>query len=377
MNHANRVDNDQPCTRRTPIRRDRHTNDATATITPTPTTLVMITRPTRKIKRNYRRSCYRAVNDSMSTVSGWWRMIRLATFWIALPAFLSRHHSECYQVQGVATLANNATITRYSDTTTNKIDWSLASSSERSPQTSTSNTRPQRRQSSRSSSTPMLWMMDLHPTTTLGVDPHRYLMDFETINGTAFQQRSAVYASVPDPHDGMHRPHTFDLHDFFTTRHKSRYEQQRQRNQEEEDVMDVDGIYYRFDLQDEEESTAEPTKKEENASSWWSVVMARTRRRLSSHTRTTTTTTTTTTLTTSTTTSTSSSSTVGGGQFDNYQAVPLSQGYGTHFANVWVGSPTPQRKTVIVDTGSHYVRTNFCSLTEMLLIKRYQKGQMF
>ena len=43
-----------------------------------------------------------------------------------------------------------------------------------------------------------------------------------------------------------------------------------------------------------------------------------------------------------------------GGVFDNYQAVPLSQGYGTHFANIWVGSPTPQRKTVIVDTGSHY-----------------------
>jgi Xylanase inhibitor N-terminal len=43
-----------------------------------------------------------------------------------------------------------------------------------------------------------------------------------------------------------------------------------------------------------------------------------------------------------------------GGVFDSYQAVPLSQGYGTHYANVWVGSPQPQRKTVIVDTGSHY-----------------------
>ena len=42
------------------------------------------------------------------------------------------------------------------------------------------------------------------------------------------------------------------------------------------------------------------------------------------------------------------------GKFDNYQAVPLSQGYGTHIANIWVGSPKPQRKTVIVDTGSHY-----------------------
>ncbi len=36
------------------------------------------------------------------------------------------------------------------------------------------------------------------------------------------------------------------------------------------------------------------------------------------------------------------------------QWVPLSQGYGTHYATVWVGSPTPQRKSVIVDTGSHY-----------------------
>jgi hypothetical protein len=44
----------------------------------------------------------------------------------------------------------------------------------------------------------------------------------------------------------------------------------------------------------------------------------------------------------------------GGQQLSQYQAVPLSQGYGTHFASVWVGSPTPQRKTVIVDTGSHY-----------------------
>ena len=39
---------------------------------------------------------------------------------------------------------------------------------------------------------------------------------------------------------------------------------------------------------------------------------------------------------------------------DTYQSVPLSQGYGTHLANVWVGSPHPQRKTVIVDTGSHF-----------------------
>jgi hypothetical protein len=39
---------------------------------------------------------------------------------------------------------------------------------------------------------------------------------------------------------------------------------------------------------------------------------------------------------------------------DPYVATPLNQGYGTHYVTLWVGSPTPQRKTVIVDTGSHY-----------------------
>lgn len=40
-------------------------------------------------------------------------------------------------------------------------------------------------------------------------------------------------------------------------------------------------------------------------------------------------------------------------QQTDYQLVPLFQGYGTHYATVWVGTP-PQRKSVIVDTGSHY-----------------------
>ena len=43
-----------------------------------------------------------------------------------------------------------------------------------------------------------------------------------------------------------------------------------------------------------------------------------------------------------------------GGRYSSYVAAPLSQGYGTHYANVWVGSPHAQRKSVIVDTGSHY-----------------------
>jgi len=38
------------------------------------------------------------------------------------------------------------------------------------------------------------------------------------------------------------------------------------------------------------------------------------------------------------------------------QVIPLFQGIGTHYADVWVGSGSdgPQRQTVIVDTGSHY-----------------------
>ena len=43
-----------------------------------------------------------------------------------------------------------------------------------------------------------------------------------------------------------------------------------------------------------------------------------------------------------------------GGKFDRYQGVPLSQGYGTHYVHLWVGSPVPQRQSVIVDTGSHF-----------------------
>jgi Xylanase inhibitor N-terminal len=37
-----------------------------------------------------------------------------------------------------------------------------------------------------------------------------------------------------------------------------------------------------------------------------------------------------------------------------YVVAPLNQGYGTHYAHIWVGSPKPQRQSVIVDTGSHF-----------------------
>jgi len=42
-----------------------------------------------------------------------------------------------------------------------------------------------------------------------------------------------------------------------------------------------------------------------------------------------------------------------GGLFNAYQTSPLHQGYGTHYATIWVGTPS-QRKSVIIDTGSHF-----------------------
>lgn len=35
--------------------------------------------------------------------------------------------------------------------------------------------------------------------------------------------------------------------------------------------------------------------------------------------------------------------------------MPLRTGYGTHFAFIYVGKPEPQRVSVILDTGSHWM----------------------
>ena len=37
----------------------------------------------------------------------------------------------------------------------------------------------------------------------------------------------------------------------------------------------------------------------------------------------------------------------------DYIEAPLHLGLGTHYAHLWIGTPTPQRQTLIVDTGSH------------------------
>jgi len=39
----------------------------------------------------------------------------------------------------------------------------------------------------------------------------------------------------------------------------------------------------------------------------------------------------------------------------NQQVSTLYQGYGTHYVDLWVGTPNPQRQTVIVDTGSQLI----------------------
>ena len=42
------------------------------------------------------------------------------------------------------------------------------------------------------------------------------------------------------------------------------------------------------------------------------------------------------------------------GEEETGDSVPATTGIGTHFAYVWVGSPVPQRQTVILDTGSYH-----------------------
>ena len=37
---------------------------------------------------------------------------------------------------------------------------------------------------------------------------------------------------------------------------------------------------------------------------------------------------------------------------DPTNADPLYQGIGTHYVDLWIGCPEPQRQTVVVDTGS-------------------------
>lgn len=153
------------------------------------------------------------------------------------------------------------------------------------------------------------------------------------------EQNAAVYAAIPDVEDPSHIENQ-PLQDFYLHRHLSRYERLYRTKHDYDLQYNWNGYYdgkfwNQIVLFDDSAATCM------NCSHHCNFTSPGSRRPLrSNHRR----------------LEQASSNIVisAGGIFNNYQAVPLSQGYGTHFANVWVGTPTPQRKTVIVDTGSHY-----------------------
>jgi hypothetical protein len=145
-------------------------------------------------------------------------------------------------------------------------------------------------------------------------------------------RQSAVYATIPDPLDPLHADNRH-LQDFHRYRHLSRYELQLRLDTDLELVTDWDGTYY-F-VTDDASGTDGVVNQTDSATSNEMKNQTESRSRKYTGRR-------------------YLDSKHKGGQFDNFQAVPLSQGYGTHYVNLWIGSPTVQRKTLIVDTGSHY-----------------------
>ena len=195
------------------------------------------------------------------------------------------------------------------------------------------------------------------------------------------EETSAVYATIPDQYDPKHRGNR-QLADFYALRHLSRHEQQYRISNNYSLQFNWNGLYdttffhqiVHFDddlfleMRDKYSGSSNVTDTEHNEMSSQKykysrndhnndfVSKARRYRRRHEYNRT---------HQTfrqlnqrgrrlSSTSSVDNHITYAGGIYNNYQSVPLSQGYGTHFANVWVGTPVPQRKTVIVDTGSHY-----------------------
>jgi len=221
-----------------------------------------------------------------------------------------------------------------------------------------------------------IWTTHLHPTAALEMEQERrrflrmnddddndeeqhwpdyYNQWFSSAKTTTNDDdkdhhRSAVYATIPDRDDPAHR-HNRRLHDFYAHRHLSRYEQHFRRSRGLELPLDWNGHYDDafFVLFDDDDnnmsntsshSTPTYSNTSSTSTSFTNHTSVNGRRFIEEF--------------ASPAGAASATSSTMGGQFNNYQAVPLLQGYGTHFSIVWVGTPTPQRKTVIVDTGSHY-----------------------
>lgn len=162
-----------------------------------------------------------------------------------------------------------------------------------------------------------IWSTVLHATGTL--DSRRRLGQTNGTESYFKPHHNVLYASIPDLEHPDHR-HNRELRAFYRNRHLSRHE----RNYREKNLLDLHLDWNgQYDDEFDERSGILASRNDTT------TVLDGGRKLLSL-------------------------ATTSGGQMNNYQSVPLSQGYGTHFASVWVGSPTPQRKTVIVDTGSHY-----------------------
>jgi hypothetical protein len=183
---------------------------------------------------------------------------------------------------------------------------------------------------------------DLHPTSYLevanrktrrrrlggaeGEDITHELADYYHDDAWFEEGQNAVYATIPDGDSTSTNPR---LRDFYATRHLSRYELQHRRNLGMDLQLGWNGTYVeplkRVNQLRLLESTYESYVPESNSST------ARLRRRLTGKYSSTTTTANAAAAAAATTT-VASTGPVYGGQFDSYQAVPLSQGYGTHFA---------------------------------------------
>jgi hypothetical protein len=187
---------------------------------------------------------------------------------------------------------------------------------------------------------------ELHPTATIGEERRRRRLKNRRTNETDdyslpphwFDHRkNAVYATIPDAADPTWQqendPHTQDFHTF---RHLSRYERQYRTLAGHDLQIGWNGTYEFNDIDQHQNQHNYLNETTDALSTIPSRFRRLTKKREKNQQQ--------------------RQQSKSGGQFNNYQAVPLSQGYGTHFANVWVGSGPqgPQRKTVIVDTGSHY-----------------------
>lgn len=175
----------------------------------------------------------------------------------------------------------------------------------------------------------------LHPTATLAVQKARRLLlsnnslvplPNETTADWFHPNSNAVYAAIPKKEDREYFHFDEQLEDFHRYRHLSRFEREYRLGNQLDLHPDWHGIY-EFDDDNDDDLFGDEIEDTTTRVANYTIRGQRSLKDSSAH---------------------------FGGRYNNYQGVSLSQGYGTHYVNAWVGSPEPQRKTLIVDTGSHY-----------------------